>query len=137
MRFVTQVKQQLTTFVCYFCHKYKVLLVNLFTCVLFICRSYISTLFENDRHFSHLSTLEREMGFRTEMVCFYSKCINVTVVFYMWVIALAYVFSILINAKTVHIRFKKAKIINIYNLYFYFCKLVSLSSLLYIYGASG
>uniref|UniRef100_A0A672Z0D4 Dpy-19-like 1, like (H. sapiens) n=1 Tax=Sphaeramia orbicularis TaxID=375764 RepID=A0A672Z0D4_9TELE len=49
---------------CYF------LLVHVFT--LLLSRCHLSQLFENDRHFSHLSNLEKEMAFRTEMGLYYS-----------------------------------------------------------------
>lgn len=37
-------------------------------CVMSLFRYHLTNLFENDRHFSHLSSIEKEMAFRTEMV---------------------------------------------------------------------
>ncbi|XP_046369637.2 probable C-mannosyltransferase DPY19L1 [Haliotis rufescens] len=51
---------------------YKLFLVAVAIGIAVTHRNHIATMFEKDRHFSHLSTLERELAFRTEMGLYYS-----------------------------------------------------------------
>ncbi|XP_053374702.1 probable C-mannosyltransferase DPY19L1 [Mercenaria mercenaria] len=51
---------------------YKIFLVAMAILIGFTHRNHIANMFERDRHFSHLSTLERELAFRTEMGLYYS-----------------------------------------------------------------
>ncbi|KAL3831444.1 hypothetical protein ACJMK2_023195 [Sinanodonta woodiana] len=51
---------------------YKGLIVIIAIGVGVLHRNHVAGMFERDRHFSHLSTLERELAFRTEMGLYYS-----------------------------------------------------------------
>ncbi|CAF3322259.1 unnamed protein product, partial [Rotaria sp. Silwood2] len=51
---------------------YPLILLIIALVISYLHFSYIYELFENDKRFSHLSTLERELSFRTEMGLYYS-----------------------------------------------------------------
>ncbi|KAL4222659.1 hypothetical protein ACF0H5_018701 [Mactra antiquata] len=51
---------------------YKIFIIAVAVVIGVVHRNHISSMFERDRHFSHLSTLERELAFRTEMGLYFS-----------------------------------------------------------------
>ncbi|XP_014674882.1 PREDICTED: probable C-mannosyltransferase DPY19L1 isoform X2 [Priapulus caudatus] len=51
---------------------YIVLALAIAVTISYVHGSHIAYMFESDKHFSHMSTLEREMSFRTEMGLYYS-----------------------------------------------------------------
>ncbi|XP_022303095.1 protein C-mannosyl-transferase DPY19L1-like [Crassostrea virginica] len=52
--------------------KYKIFIAALAIAVGYMHRNHVYGMFERDKHFSHLSNLERELSFRTEMGLYFS-----------------------------------------------------------------